>query len=73
MIAPWRVSTPAKGVPVGNEGMTPLLVVLSSTGAGGGASVTWADCAATRGTRPKTIDLANMVDVRFEKLTRRVL
>jgi hypothetical protein len=54
-MAPWRVSTPAKGVPVGREGITPDLVEFRRTGAGGGASVTWATelWASTRAARPR--------------------
>lgn len=53
MMAPWRVSTPAKGVPVadGMTGRTPDLVVDRRTGGGGGASITW-DWAEARATKP---------------------
>jgi hypothetical protein len=52
MIAPWRVSTPAKGVPLGSEGITPDFVAVRRTGGGGGASVTCATWAAAKGSRP---------------------
>lgn len=61
MMAPWSVSTPAKAVPLGSDGMTPDLVVVRRTGGGGGASVTWGTWAATAATRPKTSDVVYMV------------
>jgi hypothetical protein len=64
MMAPWRVST-AKGVGAedGMEGMTPDLVVLRTTGGGGGASWTWDTWAAAKGTRPRIMDLYILKEV----------
>lgn len=55
MMAPCRVSTPAKGVPVadGMTGRTPDLVVERRTGGGGGASTT-CDWAEARAAKPAT-------------------
>lgn len=51
MMAPWRVSTPVKGVAVGRAGMTPDFVVERRTG-GGAGSWTW-DWAVVRGRRDR--------------------
>jgi hypothetical protein len=54
MIAPWRVSTPAK--PVGSVGATPDLVAVRRTGGGGGASTTCDTWPAAKGRSPRRID-----------------
>lgn len=51
MMAPWRVSTPVKGVAVGRAGMTPDFAVESRTG-GGASSWTW-DWAMASGRRDR--------------------